>query len=470
MIFAAMMLVPLAVSYALQDGATRAHAEAFVYTGLAGAAAWVLTRHVRADLQTRDGFIFVALVWTVLPAFATLPLLRLLPELSFTKAYFEAMSGLTATGATVLSGLDALPASLNLWRTQLQWLGGMGVIVLVVAILPLLGVGGRQILRAETPGPMKETQLTPRIAQTAKGLWYVYAALTLLCMLGYRLAGMEWIEALTHAFSTVSLGGYSSHDASFAHFNSAAIEAVAIAFMLAGAINFATHFLALRHASLRPYRLDAEAKAVLAVVLGSALMVAGYLYAAGVYGDFHVALRAAAFNVVSAATTTGYATVDYNAWPIFAPLWMLLLSSFCSCSLSTGGGIKMMRALLMFQQALRELTRMVHPRAMVPVKLGGRVVESTIIFAVLAYMLIYGVTLTATTIAFAATGFDFLTAFSAAAACLNNLGPGLGQVGPASNYASLTTVQAWIATAAMMLGRLELITVFVLLSPAFWRK
>jgi len=197
---------------------------------------------------------------------------------------------------------------------------------------------------------------------------------------------------------------------------------------------------------------------------------AGYLYAAGVYGDFHVALRAAAFNVVSAATTTGYATVDYNAWPIFAPLWMLLLSSFCSCSLSTGGGIKMMRALLMFQQALRELTRMVHPRAMVPVKLGGRVVESTIIFAVLAYMLIYGVTLTATTIAFAATGFDFLTAFSAAAACLNNLGPGLGQVGPASNYASLTTVQAWIATAAMMLGRLELITVFVLLSPAFWRK
>jgi trk system potassium uptake protein len=470
MIFAAMMLLPLGVSLALADASEWAHAVAIFYTALSGALLWIATRRQRSELQTRDGFLFVALVWTVLPAFATLPLLQHLPELSFTKAYFETMSGLTATGATVLSGLDAFPPSLNLWRTQLQWLGGLGVIVLVVAVLPLLGVGGRQILKAETPGPMKEAQLTPRITQTAKGLWYVYVLLTVLCAFGYWLAGMGWLEALTHAFSTISLGGYSSHDASFAQFNSIAVELVAITFMLAGALNFATHFLALRGISLRPYRADPEAGAVVAVIFASALILSTYLYVNGVYADFGTALRYGTFNVVAVATTTGYATADYGAWPIFAPLWMLLLSSFCACSLSAGGGIKMMRALLMFHQAVRELTRMVHPRATVAVKLGGHVVENSVILAVLAYMLVYGATLTVTTILFAATGLDFLTAFSAAAACLNNLGPGLGQVGPASNYALLTDLQSWIGTAAMLLGRLELITVFVLFSPAFWRK
>ncbi len=470
MFFAATMLLPLAVSLALGDRGELAHAEAIYFTVLSGALLWMLTRRGPAELQTRDGFLFVTLVWTVLPAFGTLPLLIYLPSLTFTGAYFEAMSGLTATGATVLSGLDALPPSLNLWRCQLQWLGGMGVIVLAVAVLPLLGVGGRQILRAETPGPMKERQLTPRIAQTAKGLWFVYALLTALCAAGYGLAGMSWIDAITHAFSTVSLGGFSSHDLSFAHFNSRGIESVAVFFMLAGGINFGTHFLALRGVSLRPYGVDPEMRAFLGVVLGSVVLVAAFLFLQGVYRDFPDALRYALFNTVSAATTTGYATADYAAWPLFAPLWMLMLCTFCTCSLSAGGGIKMMRALLMFQQAVRELARMVHPRALMPVKLGGQVVENQIIFAVLAYMLVYGVTMTAVTMLLTATGLDFLTAFSAAAACLNNLGPGLGNVGPAATYASLNTFQTWICTAIMLLGRLELITVFVLFSPAFWRK
>lgn len=470
MIFAAMMLLPLGVSIALGDRGELAQAEAVYFTALTGLLAYLLTRRRPEELEVRDGFLFVVLVWTVLPAFGALPLLAYIPALSFTDAYFEAMSGLTATGATVLSGVDALPPSLNLWRCQLQWLGGMGVIVLAVAVLPLLGVGGRQILRAETPGPMKEKQLTPRIAQTAKGLWYIYGLLTLLCALGYRLAGMGWMDAVTHSFSTVSLGGLSSHDASFAYFDSVAVELVAIAFMLLAGINFGTHFFAVQRVSLRPYASDTEMPAFLGIVGMGVLAVTAFLMAHGIYNDGAVALRHAAFNVVSVATTTGYATVDYAGWPLFAPLLMLLLSTFCTCSLSAGGGIKMMRALVMFQQAFRELARMVHPRATMPVKLGGQVVENHIIFAVLAYMLVYGVTMTAITMLLTATGLDFVTAFSASTATVNNLGPGLGAIGPTGSYAGLNDFQTWICTAAMLLGRLELITVFVLFTPAFWRK
>lgn len=470
MIFGAMMVLPLGVSLALNDRGELAQAEAVYFTALSGLLLWLLTRRRLEELQVRDGFLFVVLVWTVLPAFGALPLLSYLPAMSFTDAYFEAMSGLTATGATVLVGVDALPPSLNLWRCQLQWLGGMGVIVLAVAVLPLLGIGGRQVLRAETPGPMKERQLTPRIAQTAKGLWYVYGLLTMLCALGYRLAGMDWLDAVTHAFSTVSLGGFSSHDASFAHFNSGAIEAIAIAFMLLAGINFGTHFFAVQRISLRPYLGDPEMRAFLGVIVGGVLLVAVYLVAHGVYADMPTALRYAVFNVVSVATTTGYATVDYSAWPLFVSLLMLLLCTFCTCSLSAGGGIKMMRALVMFQQAFRELSRMVHPRALMPVKLGGQVVENHIIFAILAYMLVYGVTMTAITMLLTATGLDFVTAFSASTATVNNLGPGLGAIGPSGTYAGFNDFQTWICTAAMLLGRLELITVFVLFTPAFWRK
>lgn len=470
MIFAASMLLPFGISLALEDRASLVHAEALYFTALTALLLWVLTRRARSELQTRDGFAFVVLVWTVLPAFATLPLLTHLPNLSFTDAYFEAMSGLTATGATMLNSLDALPVSLHVWRSLLQWLGGMGVIVLVVAVLPLLGIGGRQILRAETPGPMKERQLTPRIAQTAKGLWLVYVLFTLACAIAYYFAGMEPVDALIHSFSTVSLGGFSSHDASFAYFHSLAVEGVAIVFMLAAGINFGTHFLAFTRLTLQPYRTDPEMRAFVLVVAASVVLVSAYLVLDGAYESFTVALRYSAFNVVSAATTTGYSTVDYNAWPLFAPLLMVLLCGFCSCSLSAGGGIKMMRALILIQQAFRELRRMVHPRALLPVKLGGAVVENSIIFAVLAYMLVYGATLTAITMLLVATDLEFLTAFSAAAACINNLGPGLGYVGPAGTYALFNDFQTWICTAAMLLGRLELITVFVLFTPAFWRK
>lgn len=470
MAFALCMIFPLACSFLLGDSAQTAYDEAILFTAAAGALLWATTRKKRRELQPRDGFLLVALVWTVLPAFATLPLLFYLPGLSFTDAYFETVSGLTTTGATVLSGLDALPPSINIWRTFLIWIGGMGVIVLAVAILPLLGVGGSQMYKAETPGPMKDTKLTPRIAETAKGLWLVYVMITVACLLAFRLAGMNWLDAMMHAFSTMGLGAFSSHDASFGYWNSPAIEAVAIYFMLLAGINFGTHFLAWRRWSFAPYVRDPEARLYLLAVIGSVFGIAYYLLANQTYPSFWTALRFSAFNVVSIATTTGFSNTDYNLWPVFAPVWMLFLCSFATCSGSTGGGIKMIRAELMARQAVREMTRIIHPRAVVPVKLAGVPVENNIIFAILAFILMYNGSVIAMTMLLAASGLDIVTAFSAVIACINNTGPGLGRVGPATTYAALNDFQTWICSIAMLLGRLELFTLLVVFTPGFWRK
>jgi trk system potassium uptake protein TrkH len=412
---------------------------------------------------------WVALVWTVLPVFAALPLMIQL-HASFTDAYFEAVSGLTTTGATVFSGLDQLPVSINFWRTQLVWLGGMGLIVLAVAILPLLGIGGRQMFKAETPGPMKESKMTPRIAQTAKGLWGVYAGITLCCIIAFHGAGMSWLDAVMHSFSTMGLGGFSSHDASFGYFDSPAIEAVAIAFMLIAGMNFATHFMAVSGRSLRPYRRDPEARWFLAVTLGSVLGIAIFLNEHGVYPGFAEAFRYAAFNVVSIATTTGFASTDFNLWPMFAPLWMLFLSSFVTSAGSTGGGIKMMRALVLYQQVYRELLRAIHPNAVYHVKVGGEVVPGNILFAVLAFGFMYMVSIVSMTLLLSISGLEIVTAFSAIVASINNTGPGLGQVGPATTFAVLSDFQTWVCSFAMLLGRLEIFTLLVVLTPAFWRK
>jgi trk system potassium uptake protein TrkH len=469
-IFAFAMAVPLAVSLIYDDAAGHAYDEAVLVTFVSGMVLWATTRRRREELRPRDGFLLVALVWTVVPAYATLPLMIFLPDLSFTDAYFETVSGLTTSGATVLSGLDKLPPSINFWRAFLIWIGGMGVVVLAVAILPLLGVGGSQIFKAETPGPMKDTKLTPRITETAKGLWLVYAIITVACIVAMKAAGMTWFDAVVHAFATMGLGGFSSHDESFGYFNSQAIEIVTIFFMLVAGLNFGTHFVAFRRRSLGPYGRDPEAGAYLAVVALSCLGIAYFLLANQVYPDFGTALRYAAFNVVSIATTTGFANTDYAQWPAFAPVWMLFLCCFATCSGSTGGGIKMVRAELMVRQASRELMRIVHPRAYLPVKLGGQIVENNIVFAVLAFMLVYGGTMVTMTMLLAASGLDIVTAFSAVVACINNTGPGLGQVGPATTFAGLNDFQTWVCTATMLLGRLELLSLLVVFTPAFWRK
>jgi len=389
-IFGAAMLLPLVIAHAFHDAAQSAYDVAALATVVAGAALWVGTRAHRAELQVHHGYLLVALTWTVLPAFAALPLLLALPGLSFTDAYFETASAMSTTGATVLVGLDNLPASINVWRAMLQWLGGMGVVVLAVAVLPLLGVGGRQVFRAETPGPMKEQKLTPRIAQTAKGLWTVYFLLTLACLGAYRWGGMTWLDALIHAFTTMPLGGYSSHDASFAWFESPLLEAISVVFMLVAGVNFGTHFLAFRGRTLAPYRRDPEVLAFFLILLASCWGIAVFLHLEGTYPDLLSAARFATFNVVSIATTTGYASTDYNQWPIFAPLWMLTLCIFASCSGSTGGGIKMIRLQVLWKHAGRVLTALVHPRAHLVVKLRSQVIENNVVYGMLAFLAVFG--------------------------------------------------------------------------------
>ena len=467
--FSLTMLVPLGFSWFWHDGAEWAYDEAFILTLAVGFGLWWSARRHDADLKVRDGFLMVVLVWTLLPLFAGMPLMFQL-GISFTDAYFEAMSGLTTTGATVLSNLDTLPPSINLWRGMMVWLGGMGLIVLAVAILPLLGIGGRQMFKAETPGPMKDSQLTPRMTQTAKGLWTVYAVVTALCILGYHWAGMDWFDAVMHAFTTMGLGGFSSHDASFGYWNSPAIEAVAVVFMLLAGMNFATMFLALYGRSFRPYLRDPEVRWFMGVTLASVLGIALYLWLLGIYADFATALRHAAFNVVSIATTTGYASVDYALWPAFAPLWMLFLCSFATSAGSTGGGIKMIRAMILYKQVYRELMRAMHPKIVWPVRIGSNPVPQNVLFAVLAFAFIYMVSIVAMTLLLSFSGLEIVTAFSAVIASINNTGPGLNQVGPATTYEVLSDFQTWVCTFAMLLGRLEIFTLLVVLTPAFWRR
>ena len=473
-VFGLTMAVPLGVAWAHGDAALDAFTLPMAGTVAAGGLLWFATRLRRRELQPRDGVLLVVLTWTVLPLFASVPLMAYFAgtpvPMSFTDAYFEAVSGLTTTGGTVLVGLDALPPSINVWRTFLQWLGGMGILVLAVAILPLLGVGGSQLFKAEAAGPMKDTKLTPRITETAKGLWSVYCVLSLLCLLAYRACGMSWYDAWVHMFTTVSLGGLSSYDASFGHFDSPLIEWVCIAFMLVAACNFAMYFVALRKRSWRRLWSDTESRGTVGLLLVASLLVAVLLWFKGTYEDPLQALRMAFFNVISIATTTGYANTDYAQWPIFAPVLMLMLSGLSTSAGSTGAGIKMVRVIILLKQARREMSRLVHPRAVNPVKLGTATVDSNTIFAVLGFMLVYGATIIGLTMVLLATDLDVVTAFTAVVASVNNMGPGLGSVGPSGNFAGLTDFQTWVCTLAMLLGRLEMLSFMVLLTPSFWRK
>jgi trk system potassium uptake protein len=469
-LFALLMVVPLLFALTEHDPAEGAFLKAMALTLVAGVLMSLAVRRFRRELQPRDGFLLVTLTWLLLPAFGALPLMLALPGLSFTDGYFEAMSALTTTGATVLTGLDKMPLSVNVWRCFMVFIGGMGIIVLVVAVLPLLGVGAAQLFKSETAGPMKDQKLTPRMADTARGLWAVYFSMAVACMLSFHVAGMGWADAFMHMCSTMGLGGLAAYDASFAAFNSQAVEVVAIVFMLLAGVNFSLYFLVWRQRSLWVLLRDTEARTFAALMLGSVLMIAVYLHANGVYATFAESLRHAAFNVVSIATTTGFATVDYAMWPMFAPVFMLFLCSFATCAGSTGGGIKLVRALLLLKQAKRELKRIVHPRAVVPVTLGGQVVSPQVMQSVLAFMLIYGLVVITVSLLLLISGLDVISAVTAAIACINNTGPGLGQVGPANNFQGLSDFQTWVCSMAMLLGRLELLSVLVLLTPQFWRR
>ncbi len=469
-LFSLLMCVPLGFAFWRQDAAQTAFIQSIVFSLVLGLATGFTTRRPKRELQLQDGFILVVLTWVALPGIGSLPLWLAIPGLSFTDAYFEAMSGFTTTGATVLAHLDTLPVSINVWRCFMSFIGGLGIIVLAVAILPLLGVGGTQMFKAESAGPMKDTKLTPRISETARGLWGVYFGAALLCFIAFRAAGMSWDDAFMHMCTTLSAGGFSPYDASFAHWNSPLIEAVATFFMLAAGASWALYFVALRQGSLRVLWKNVELRAYLGTVAATVLVVAVYLHVKDVYPDFLTALRHASFHVVSIATTTGFASTDYAQWPAFAPWLMLLVGCFATCAGSTGGGVKMVRMLLLLKQSKRELVRIVHPNVVNPVVLAGELVPPRVMQSVIAFMMMYGATLVGLTMLLLFSGLDVETAFTAILACLNNIGPGLGRVGPAANFGGLSDFQTWTCSAAMLLGRLELLSVLVLFTPQFWRR
>jgi trk system potassium uptake protein len=470
-LFAAYYLLPIVT--ALVYGETtelRIFAECAGITLLFGLALLLLTQRFRAELKPRDGYLLVSLSWLLVTAAASIPLMLGAPHLSFTDAYFECMSGLSTTGSTVITGLDNLPHAVNLWRSALHWLGGMGIIVLAVAILPLLGVGGMQIYRAESPGPVKDAKLTPRITETAKALWLVYAGITVACILALMLAGMGPFDAICHAFAAMSLGGFSNYDANVGHFQSPAIELVLMFFMIVAAMNFATHFVALRKGDLSAYKRDPESRWLIIWVGFSLVLLFGVVYHAGVYDSAENTLRHVAFSLISIASTTGFVTEDYGRWPIFVPMWMLFLSCVLPNTGSTGGGIKLFRALILIKQFFREILVQVHPQIVAPLKIGGEVIANRIVYSVLAFIFVYFMAIVVMTFALLLTNMDFISAFTGVVASINNAGPGLGQVGPATNYGSLSDLQTWIFILAMFLGRIELFTFLILFSRTFWRK
>ena len=468
--FGATYVLPVGCSLIMEDGLWPQFLIAAAVNSGVGLAIAAATLKFRRELKARDGFLLVTLGWLLVSASATIPLLLTLPGLTFTGAFFETMSGLTTTGSTVLSGLDTLPPSLNFWRHSLHWFGGLGIIVMAVAVLPLLGIGGMQLYKAEAPGPIKNEKLAPRITETAKSLWLVYATITAAGIVSLRMCGMSWFDAVCHAFSAVGLGGFSTHDASIAYFNSPAIEVVLIALMLIASLNFARHFVALRSLSLQTYTRDPECRSIFAILSVSVVGIAALLEWHGVYPSLITSLRHSAFNVISIATTSGLITQDYEKWPVFAPYWMLFLSCIVCSTGSTGGGIKMFRTLLLARQAGRELKLLVHPNAMAPVRIGGKPVSDRVGDAVLGFIFLYFMTAALLTFALLLTGLDFDSSLSVIVASINNTAHGLGQAGPVRNYHSLTGLQTWICTAAMLLGRLEIFSVIVMFTPAFWRK
>ncbi|NTV94795.1 MAG: TrkH family potassium uptake protein [Thiobacillus sp.] len=467
--FSLTYLMPIIGSLVYADGQAADFATAMMVTASSGLILFGLTHRHYRELRARDGFVLVSASWTLMAGIATLPLLMVYSDMSFTDAYFETMSGLTTTGATVMSGLDQAPPSINLWRHELNWLGGMGIIVLAIAVLPMLGVGGMQLYKAEVPGPMKNAKLTARIRDTAKLLWLVYVAYTVACIATLKLAGMNWLDAICHAFAALSLGGFSTRDASVGAFDDPVIEFILIVFMTVGALNFATHYLVLRGRSLRPLWEDIEARAVIATLSLSSLLVGIYLWLEGVYPSFWTSLRHASFNLVSLATDCGFVSQDYDKWPVFAPLFMLFLSCITVSSGSTGGGIKMVRTLALAKQARRELQRLLHPSMVRPVKIGEAAMPGSIIIAVLGFIFLYFISIVTATFLMVLSGADFMTGFSAIIACINNAGPGLNQVGPATNFSVLNDFQVWVCSFTMLLGRLEVLSLLVLFTPDFWR-
>lgn len=471
--FSLTLLFPYAVSIYTHDGIASHYLETAVVTFVAGLVLAGVTWPFRKELRLREGLAIVVFVWTTLGVVSAMPMwlsrAHIAANFDFAHAYYEAMSGLTTTGASAIEDVTDLPMSINLWRHTLTWFGGMGILVLAVAILPLLGVGGSQVMKGETPGPFKEEKLTPRVASTAKALYVVYMCASIACFLCYKLVGLSWFEAWCHAASTLSLGGFSTRSNSFEEINNPGADVVAMAFMLFAGINFATHFKAWQRRSLKEYLLCPEAIPFLLLLLISGSLISLYLYFDQDFMGILDAFRFGMFDTISLATTTGLTNFDYMKWPVFIPIWMLILASFSSSAGSTGGGVKLIRVRIIFKQIFAELKKLLHPHGVFPVRVSHKTIPPRAIISVMVFVVVYCLSIGVLSTLMVISGCDVTTALSAIVSCQANAGPGLGLVGPSSNYGVLTDFQLWVCTAAMLLGRLEIFTILIMFTPWFWR-
>lgn len=467
-IFSVTMIIPGIVALIYKDGAGKAFSQTFLAALIIGLLLWIPNRNKKSELKPKEGFLIVVLFWTVLGSVGALPFIfSERPNLSVTDAFFESFSGLTTTGATTLVGLDTLPKAILFYRQMLQWLGGMGIIVLAVAILPLLGVGGMQLYRAEMPGPLKDNKMRPRIAETAKTLWLIYVFLTIVCAIALWFAGMDVFDAISHSFSTIAIGGFSTHDASIGYFNSPAINTIIAIFLLISGCNYGLHFAVLTGRSLGVYWRDLEFRMFISLQFVLVVICVLVLWQFGVYATEGQTLNQAFFQVVSMATTAGFSTDSFYKWPLFLPMLLLCAAFVGGCAGSTGGGLKVIRIMLLFLQGARELKRLVHPNAVYTIKLGRRALPERIIEAVWGFFSAYALVFVVSMLLLIATGVDEFSAFSAIATTLNNLGPGLGTLG--ENFTTLNPAGKWILVVTMLFGRLEVFTLLVLLTPTFWR-
>lgn len=467
--FALTMLLPLITSWLKHDGATDVFIKGFLITAISGALLTVIFHRFRQELTARHGFLLVALAWTIMPLFAAIPLHLYLPQYNLLRCYFETISCLTTTGSTIITGLDHLPISVNSWRCLLSWMGGMGLIVLSVAILPLLGVGGAQIIKAETSGPLKETRLTPRVAETARALYLIYFGISIACAVCYHFSGMHWNDAILNMMTTVSLSGISTHDDSFGFFQNPWTEWTAIIFMIICGCNFSLHFLVWRNRNPLLYFKSTEFISFFAFVCFMVLAITGTLVATKVYPSFSQAITDVAFSMTSVATTTGYTTVDYSGWPYGIPILMVLSAAVATCAGSTGGGLKMIRVIILLKHLKREFMHLLYPQAILPLSVDQTPITNTVVTSVMTYLVLWIITVFFGTFVLMFCGLQPLEAFTGTIANITNLGPGLGAIGPAYNYSALTDAQLLAMGFLMILGRLELFTVFILFSKNFWK-
>ena len=469
MVFSFAQVPPLIIDLIYAEGEYLSFVYSFALTVLGGLVLWWPFKEVKKDFRLREGVLIVVCFWIVLSLFGTLPFLITdsISDLSFSEAFFESMSGLTTTGATVLNQLDELPKSILFYRQQLQWLGGMGIIVLAVAVLPLLGVGGMELYHAESSGIAKD-RLTPKLRNTAIALWKIYLSLTVLCALGYFLSGMSIFDAISHSFSTVAIGGFSTHDGSIGYFNSAAIETIAMFFMFLAGINFSLHFVAWNNRSLVDYIKDSEFKTYSMVLICSSIIVIIALSLNGQYESANETLRHSLFQTISIATTTGFTSQNYSSWPAAIPVFLIMMSFIGACVGSTGGGIKVVRILVMFRLGMKEIHKFIRPNAQVSVKLNKSSINEKALVSVLGFFSLYAISFFLILMLLMFAGLDQVTAYSATAATMNNLGPGLGDV--AQNYGSVGEAAKWILSFSMLIGRLEVLTIIAIFHRAFWRQ